>query len=109
MSSIIRRRRGLMGVSVMGGLPEIGLNTQSSDTSPLSVTALLIAPGARLRVALYRESGLVRRRNRAVATHPGEGPDSAPTRPIHGGASGNAPGSGTAELTKLEIRPDRTT
>jgi len=46
------------------------------------------------------------RRNRAVATHPGEGPDSAPTRPIHGGASGNAPGSGTAELTKLEIRPD---
>src|SRR5713101_934589 len=23
-----------------------------------------------------------------------------------GGASGNAPGSGTAELTKLEIRPD---
>ncbi len=46
------------------------------------------------------------RRNRAVATRPGEGPDSAPTRPIHGGASGNAPGSGTAELTKLEIRPD---
>src|SRR6266567_8500142 len=61
MSSIIRRRRGLMGVSVMGGLPEIGLNTQSSDSSPLSVTALLIAPGARLRVALYRESGLVLR------------------------------------------------
>src|SRR6266568_124941 len=27
-------------------------------------------------------------------------------RPIHGGARGNAPGSGTAELTKLEIRPD---
>src|SRR5712691_8581528 len=46
------------------------------------------------------------RRNRAVATRPGEGPDSAPTRPIHGGGSGNAPGSGTAELTKLEIRPD---
>ena len=46
------------------------------------------------------------RRNRAVATRPGEGPDSAPIRPIHGGASGNAPGSGTAELTKLEIRPD---
>src|SRR5947208_702376 len=27
-------------------------------------------------------------------------------RPIDGGASGNPPGSGTAELTKLEIRPD---
>ena len=46
------------------------------------------------------------RRNRAVATRPGEGPDGAPTRPIHGGASGNAPGPGTADLTKLEIRPD---
>ena len=46
------------------------------------------------------------RRNLAVPTRRGEGPESAPTRPIHGGASGNAPGSGTAELTKLEIRPD---
>src|SRR5438874_8373734 len=61
MSSIIRRRRGLMRVSVMGVLPELGLNTQSSDSSPLSVTAPLIAPGTPLRVALYRESGLVRR------------------------------------------------
>src|SRR6266851_3243954 len=73
MSSIIRRRRGLMGVSVMGGLPEIGLNTQSSDSSPHSVTALLIAPGARLRVALYRESGLVPRRYPAVSRRSGEG------------------------------------
>ncbi len=46
------------------------------------------------------------RRNRAVATRPGGGPDSAPTRPIHGGASRNAPGSGTPKLTKLDIRPD---
>src|SRR5437762_988428 len=61
MSSIIRRRRGLMRVSVMGVLPELGLNTQSSDSSPLSVTAPLIAPGTPLRAALYRESGLVRR------------------------------------------------
>src|SRR5712691_7991199 len=73
MSSIIRRRRGLMGVSVMGGLPEIGLNTQSSDSSPLSVTALLIAPGARLRVALYRESGLVPRPETAVQAMVGGG------------------------------------
>ena len=50
-----------MGVSVMRVLPELGLNTQSLDSSPHSVTALLIAPGARLRVALYRESGLVHR------------------------------------------------
>jgi hypothetical protein len=28
-------------------LPELGLNTQSSDSSPLPVTALLIAPGTR--------------------------------------------------------------
>ena len=41
-----------------------------------------------------------------IPTRPGEGLESAPTRPIHRGASGNAPGSGSAELTKLEIRPD---
>src|SRR6266567_3907820 len=73
MSSIIRRRRGLMGVSVMGGLPEIGLNTQSSDSSPLSVTALLIAPGTPLRAALYRESGLVLRRVSPLPVWPSEG------------------------------------
>jgi len=50
-----------MRVSVMGVLPELGLNTQSSDSSPLSVTAPLIAPGTPLRAALYRESGLVLR------------------------------------------------
>jgi hypothetical protein len=61
MSSIIRRRRGLMGVSVMRGLPELGLNTQSSDSSPQAVTAQLITPAACLRVALYRKSGLVHR------------------------------------------------
>src|SRR6266478_10015949 len=38
------------------------------------------------------------RRNLAVPTRPGEGPESAPTRPIHGGAPGNVPGSGTTEL-----------
>ncbi len=52
-----------MGVSVMGVLPELGLNTQSSDSSPRAVTALLIAPGTPLRAALYRESGLVHRRS----------------------------------------------
>src|SRR6266581_951663 len=85
MSSIIRRRRGLMGVSVMGGLPEIGLNTQSSDSSPLSVTALLIAPGARLRVALYRESGLVLRRSLVIASRITKG-SSPPTRTTVGTA-----------------------
>ena len=50
-----------MGVSVMGVLPEVGLNTQSSDTTPYPVTALLIASKTRLRAALYRESGLVLR------------------------------------------------
>src|SRR5216683_1582906 len=56
MSSIIRRRRGLMGLSVMGVLPELGLNTQSSDSSPRAVTALLIAPRTTLaRSALPRE------------------------------------------------------
>src|SRR5260370_37607650 len=74
MSSIIRRRRGLMGVSVMRVLPELGLNTQSLDSSPHSVTALLIAPGARLRVALYRESGLVPRRGSPVGAGSDEGP-----------------------------------
>ena len=49
-----------MGVSVMGVLPEVGLNTQSSDSSPHAVTVPPIAPGTRLRAALYRESGLVR-------------------------------------------------
>jgi len=47
-----------MGVSVMGVLPELGLNTQSSDSSPNAVNALLIAPSKPLRAALYRESGL---------------------------------------------------
>jgi hypothetical protein len=61
MSSIIRRRSGLMGASVMRVLPEVGLNTQSSDSAPHAVTALLIAPGTRLRAALYRESSLVLR------------------------------------------------
>jgi hypothetical protein len=56
-----------MGVSVMGVLPELGLNTQSSDSSPHAVTALLIAPGTRLRAALYRESGLVLRRFSAIS------------------------------------------
>ncbi len=42
----------------------------------------------------------------AVPTRLDEGPESAPARPIHGGASGNTPGSGTAELTKLEIRTE---
>ena len=50
-----------MGVSVMGLLPELGLNTQSSDSSPYAVTALLNVPGTPLRAALYRESGLVPR------------------------------------------------
>jgi hypothetical protein len=52
-----------MGVSVMRVLPELGLNTRSSGSTPDAVTALLIAPGTRLRAALYRESGLVRRRS----------------------------------------------
>ena len=51
-----------MGVSVMRGLPEVGLNAQSSDTTPYPVTVLLIASETRLREALYRESGLVLRR-----------------------------------------------
>ena len=51
-----------MGVSVMRVLPELGLNTQSSGSTPDAVTALLIAPDTRLRAAPYRESGLVLRR-----------------------------------------------
>jgi hypothetical protein len=50
-----------MGASVMRVLPEVGLNTQSSDSAPRAVTALLIAPGTHLRAALYRESSLVLR------------------------------------------------
>src|SRR6266849_6348489 len=73
MSSIIRRRRGLMGVSVMGVLPELGLNTQSSDSSPLAVTALLSASGTRLRAALYRESGLVLRRSSVISRSKSQG------------------------------------
>src|SRR5712691_1391866 len=75
MSSIIRRRRGLMGVSVMGVLPEVGLNTQSSDSTSHPVTALLIALGTRC-AKRYRESGLVQRRYLAVAARAGEGPES---------------------------------
>src|SRR5712691_1425593 len=86
MSSIIRRRRGLMGVSVMRVLPELGLNTQSLDSSPLSVTALLIAPGARLRVALYRESGLVLRPEAAIRALVGNlSPRSNSGRSLHDG------------------------
>ena len=50
-----------MGVSVMRVLPELGLNTQFSGSTPDAVTALLIAPDTRLRAAPYRESGLVLR------------------------------------------------
>src|SRR6266496_6218879 len=56
-----------------GVLPELGLNTQSSASSPLAVTALPIAPGTRLRAALYRESGLVLRRVSPIAVGLGEG------------------------------------
>jgi hypothetical protein len=42
-------------------LPELGLNTQFSGSTPDAVTALLIAPDTRLRAAPYRESGLVHR------------------------------------------------
>jgi hypothetical protein len=42
-------------------LPELGLNTQSSDSSPHAVIVLPIAPRTHLRAALYRESGLVPR------------------------------------------------
>ena len=71
-----------MGVSVMRMLPELGLNTQSLDSSPHSVTALLIAPGARLRVALYRESGLVHRRDPAAGPGVGERRLAHPNEPI---------------------------
>jgi len=57
-----------MGVSVMGVLPELGLNTQSSGSSPHAVTELPIDPGTRLRAALYRESGLVRRRGGVIGS-----------------------------------------
>src|SRR6266542_4346553 len=73
MSSIIRRRRGLIGVSVMGVLPEVGLNTQSSDSSPHAVTVPPIAPGTRLRAALYRESGLVPRRQAVIGQATADG------------------------------------
>src|ERR1700746_3929710 len=73
MSSIIRRRSGLMGVSVMRVLPELGLNTQSSGSTPDAVTALLIAPDTRLRAAPYRESGLVQRRILVVCARLREG------------------------------------
>src|SRR6266567_6156118 len=83
MSSIIRRRRGLMmGVSVMGVLPELGLNTQSSGSSPHAVTALPIAPGTPLRAALYRESGLVPRRISAVGARSHKGRLTRPTADI---------------------------
>ena len=51
---------GLMGASVMECLPEVGLNTRSSDRTPVSVIGSLLDQRLGLREALYRESGLVR-------------------------------------------------
>jgi len=60
MTSIICRRSGLKGASVMACVPEVGLKHADPHTGPTYlVTALPIVPASSLRAALYRESGLV--------------------------------------------------
>src|SRR5690242_11015279 len=68
MSSISRRRNGLMALSVIGGL----LSWVRFQTRNLK-TGRLLSATPRLSTN-YRESGLVLRRISPVAMRPGEGP-----------------------------------
>src|SRR6516164_8280928 len=75
MSSISRRRNGLMALSVIGA-PVLGevLAPQSQDRTLTS----RYSPNSPLATN-YRESGLVLRRYLAVAARSGEGPVTEPT------------------------------
>src|SRR6516162_4142181 len=79
MSSISRRRTGLMAFSVIGGLLSWVrfLAPQSQDRTPASAT-----PRDPSLATNYRGSGLVLRRNSVVAAPPGKDPFTIPLRTL---------------------------
>src|SRR5215831_2576371 len=82
MSSISRRRNGLMALSVIGA-PVLGevFSPRSQDRTPASAT-----PRDPSLATDYRGSGLVHRRTSPVAGRPGEGLLTKPTAVARPGA-----------------------
>src|SRR6516164_8477304 len=67
MSSISRRRNGLMALSVIGG------SCLGCGLQPLDLKTGRLLPATPRLTTNYRQSGLVHRRFFPVAVHPGEG------------------------------------